>query len=509
MKKVVFFVLIFCLLWTSAFAERYYYDGKWSEHDEAVKLYVDGTKIYCDIPPLIVDGRTLVPVRAFFEKLGATVVWEADKRQVTVIHGDNVGVLKIDSTDAIMNGKNTKLDVTAKIITDKNGTGRTMIPVRFVSEKLGFDVEWDDDTYSVMITSKKPLLNITSIKQRAVNESDVIEVRLEGKTKPKIMTLSNPSRLVMDFYGYDFDFSKTAFKGGETYSALRYALHEEYARVVLDMTCMYSYSVKDTDGLCTLTVTKTGDLVEDKDSTAKTDTKTDTKTEAKTETKTDTKTDSKTSTNQAQNEKINSYKSVAGKGLVVIDPGHGGSDPGAIGYKDDEIYLKEADANLDIALKVYKILQKAGVKVALTRTKDEWVDLYDRAPFANELDASFFISIHNNSAEAKTAHGTSVYYYTGELDEATKEKYGITSKESAQIILTEMIKSTGLYDRKIQDGSRLVVLKYTQMPGVLTECAFVSNDEEMELLSDSDFTQDMAEGIANGVLKVLKKMGIR
>ena len=481
MKKFLLLLLIISMLFSTAFASSYYYDGAWSEHTEDVKLYVDGVKIYCDVPPLIVDGRTLVPARAFFEKLGARVMWDENTRRVGISSADYSASLEIDSCMAQINGKAVTLDVPAKIITDKNGAGRTMIPVRFVAEHFGFQVDWDADTYSVMITDEQPLPQITSIKQKNGYESDVVEIKIEGKTNPKVMTLSNPSRLVLDFYGYEFGFVKQTFKGGETYSALRYAQHEDYTRIVFDMTCLYSYSVKNTDGVCTLTLTKTGDI-EKKDEEKKSDT---------------------------DKPKPQKTMPVQGKVAVVIDPGHGGSDPGAIGYKDDEIYVTEADANLDISLRLYEILKDNGVNVAITRTEDEWVDLYDRAPYANGLDASFFISVHNNSAVAKTAHGSSVYYYTGATDEATEEKYGITSKEAAQIILDEMIDACGLYDRKIQDGSKLVVLKHTQMPGVLVECAFISNDEEMELLNSPDFTQKMAQGIADGVIKVLKKMGLR
>ena len=263
------------------------------------------------------------------------------------------------------------------------------------------------------------------------------------------------------------------------------------------MTCLFSYSVENYDDKTVLTVTKTGESKED-------NTKTDT--EEKTEEKKPDKEKEDKEDEDKKPAKVVARKHITEDSVVVIDPGHGGKDPGAVGYVDDEIYLTEAEANLDISLRLYDILKENGVNAVLTRSKDEWVELYDRAPFANDLDAVFFISIHNNSSESKTAHGSSVYYYTGKSDEDTEKIYGITSKEAAQIILDGMLEACGLFDRNIQDGSRLVVLKHTAMPAVLAECAFISNEEEMELLSDPEFTQAMAEGIAKGVLKVLDIM---
>ncbi len=99
--------------------------------------------------PIIENGRTLVPLRAIFEKIGADVEWNGDTQTVTATKGDISISLTINSTTAIKNGQNIALDVPAKIV-----SGRTLVPVRFVSDCFGVNVEWDGATQTVILTTK-------------------------------------------------------------------------------------------------------------------------------------------------------------------------------------------------------------------------------------------------------------------------------------------------------------------------------------------------------------------
>lgn len=113
------------------------------------RIVLDGANLNLDVPPVIVDGRTLVPARAIFEKLGASVDWYNDSKTVKVSRGQDISIeLQIDSKTAKVNGKEIMLDVPAKIL-----EGRTLVPLRFVSESLGAKVEWDDDLKTVFILS--------------------------------------------------------------------------------------------------------------------------------------------------------------------------------------------------------------------------------------------------------------------------------------------------------------------------------------------------------------------
>ena len=143
----------------------------------------------------------------------------------------------------------------------------------------------------------------------------------------------------------------------------------------------------------------------------------------------------------------------------------------------------------------------------MTRTEDEFVGLVERANYANEINAALFTCVHINAATVEEAHGSQVYYYTGENDSETKKAYGVTSKEYAKNVLDGIIKSAKRYNRGIADGSKFVVMHRTIMPAVLVECAFITNEEEYKLLKTDAFRQKLAEGIAEGVIKTLKDMG--
>lgn len=117
-----------------------------------VSVIIDGQKQVYDQPAIIQNGRTLVPVRGVFESLGATVDWEAETETVTGEKGNTNVKLQIGSNIAVVNGKNITLDVAANIL-----NGRTLVPLRFVSEALGAKVGWDGSTYTATITSMEDM----------------------------------------------------------------------------------------------------------------------------------------------------------------------------------------------------------------------------------------------------------------------------------------------------------------------------------------------------------------
>lgn len=110
-----------------------------------------------EVPPVIVASRTLIPARAFFESMGAEVSWDGEKRAVKVTSDDTTVELVIDSSVTSVDGKEVILEVPAMIIDhDEDGNGSTMLPLRFVSEGLGYDVAWEDSTRTANVT--KPII---------------------------------------------------------------------------------------------------------------------------------------------------------------------------------------------------------------------------------------------------------------------------------------------------------------------------------------------------------------
>ena len=172
---------------------------------------------------------------------------------------------------------------------------------------------------------------------------------------------------------------------------------------------------------------------------------------------------------------------------IVIDPGHGGSDPGAVGPNG----LKEAHVNLAVALKIAEKLRKAGVEVKLTRTSDVFVGLQPRCNIANSFGADYFVSIHCNSAGTPEAKGTETYCY----------KFGGQGEVLAKAIQAELIAATGRANRGVKTAN-YYVLRRTNMPAVLTELAFINNPEEERLLADPAYQEKCAAAIAKAIGKV-------
>ena len=115
----------------------------------AVTVFYNGNKIPFDQVPVIENGRTLVPLRAIFETIGATVDWNAETSTVTAVKGDVSVSLTVNSTEAKKNNESVELDVPAKIV-----GGRTLVPVRFVSDCFDVDVQWDEVMKKVVLTGK-------------------------------------------------------------------------------------------------------------------------------------------------------------------------------------------------------------------------------------------------------------------------------------------------------------------------------------------------------------------
>ena len=169
--------------------------------------------------------------------------------------------------------------------------------------------------------------------------------------------------------------------------------------------------------------------------------------------------------------------------LVVIDPGHGGKDSGAVGPSG----LQEKNVVLKVSLLLGDILEKNGVTVLYTRTSDTFVELSTRASMANKVNADFFISIHANSATSRDAQGIETYVYV---------KDGKTDKLASEV-QSALVQANKLLDRGVKIGN-LAVLRETTMPAILIELAFISNPTEEALLNQTTFLDQTANAIAQG-----------
>ena len=177
------------------------------------------------------------------------------------------------------------------------------------------------------------------------------------------------------------------------------------------------------------------------------------------------------------------------RGVVVIDPGHGGKDPGAIGLRS----LQEKKVVLDISQKVTQILEKRGIQVIITRRNDTFVSLQGRVNIAEKYNAKAFVSIHANAiSKSKTyVNGLETYYFS-------------TGLRLAQSIHRSIIRRLDVRDRGVR-RARFYVLRKTSMPAVLVETGFVTGSSDSAKLANSSYRTRMAEAIAEGIISYMGK----
>lgn len=216
--------------------------------------------------------------------------------------------------------------------------------------------------------------------------------------------------------------------------------------------------------------------------------------------------------------------------VIVIDPGHGGKDPGAIGKNG----LKEKDIVLDVGMRLKRLVrEKTGADVIMTRESDIFIPLEERTAIANKKDADLFLSIHTNSSRREGASGVETYLLgratnREAMDTAMRENSATESSlNELQFILTDLL-TTARKDESlrlahyVQDNivERLApaynindlgvkqapfyVLVNARMPSILAEISFISNREEEKKLAKGSYRQEIAEAILEGIIKYIK-----
>lgn len=536
MKKLVMSMAVVILLFLlSSVGISHAADGN-------VRLYLNRTEMKPEVPARIVEGNTLVPVRIISEGIGANVSWNQEKQRVTIEKDGLAILLTIDRKEASVNGVLHTLEVPPVL-----DSGNTMLPVRFVSENLGLNVQWDALTRAVFLfqenegasggeagggssaaspdvsatpsptvtikpdpaqspqpsssqspspsatpnpgvssqpssggsilptpgVSAVPSPNITtkpspgSAASSSPGSTDspdgtteklpaIVGITLdkgtlsitadEGAIKPVISRLSNPERLIIDIphaaLGQTVN-GKPAVQNGEILlenefaSRLRYALFQDKpstVRVVVDLKQKIAYNLLESENPAAFSLS------------------------------------------------LRTFKY-----LVVLDAGHGDTDPGA-GSKSGR---KEKEFNLSMILKLAKQLQDDPyIAISLTRKDDTFIELDDRVKHANELGADLFVSIHGNSFTKDTISGTETYYSRDE------------SRRLADVLHKRIVEAAGLSDRNVRKKD-LRVTKGTVMPAVLCEIGYLSNLQDEQAMFNEDFQNRVAAAIAAGIREYL------
>lgn len=213
-----------------------------------------------------------------------------------------------------------------------------------------------------------------------------------------------------------------------------------------------------------------------------------------------------------------------GRIRIMLDPGHGGIDPGAVGAG----LVQEKDIVLEIARKTRDFLEAEGYQVILTRDDDRFLSLRKRAQLANRLQVELFVSIHANAAYNQLAQGTETFYYApassiwsrslAQLENAvlkleTPSESGnngpVAEENTGSERRRESVRAAAAVQKRLSaavqtpnrgiKAAEFYVLKHTRMPSILVETGFLSNHRELEKLNDTKYRAGVAEAIARGV----------
>ncbi len=470
--------------------QNHYYNA------EEVFVAIDGKKLTgLSMPPIILNGYSLVPAREVFEGLGAKVIWQKDVEQVYVTLGEKKVMIPIGSSKAYVNGEAHTMQTEAKIINNK-----TMIPLRFVSTALGFEIDWNKDTrIANIITHKEAPVTTTAATTTTVATTTTattttttattttteattaasVEKKTETTTKAPVNTPANNSNAVAKGnFGYDYDNDRLFIKNTSGVINTSNIIHyDDYYD--LNYTCEIPVN------LTSLINSETFNPLSEKISKC-----------------TVTVTPEKTSVSFDEN-MILAVKITQENGyvyfspvfpkekydkIIVLDAGHGGDDPGAHGNG-----LVEKDLTLQMLLSAKKKFDNDGhIKCYVSRATDTYPSFDDRTNLANEVGDAF-ISIHINSATNSTATGTETYsLYPNDLGN------GLTSYTLAAEMLNQLLEKLGTVNRKVK-SENWIVLRQSVVPATLIEIGFISNASEAAMMNNNIDTvgQAIYDGVTN------------
>lgn len=499
MKKLITLIflsaLIFTITITQSFAMTLQYDNKTTEYTGSIYSLMINGKTLTDLPmpPIIFNDRALVPLREVFEAMGAAVNYDSAKKEVSVDYGGNNLKLTIESSQAFLNNTEITIPdgVTPKLIAKKDESAKTMVPVRFISESVGMKVDFDEKEGIISITSStdentqppnEPLS--TPNAPQKISALDTIETYTEGEDTVLSISSSDgfgeyttekqtePTRIIIHANGVA---ARSAMLSCEINKGcikfLRIAYADKGSTIVLDTEKnIGDYEVTVNDKIMSVRIKP---YVEPQETARPEITPVP--------------------------EQI---PAVSGEKIIVIDPGHGGSDPGTSGSLNGKVY-EEKDINLAVSHKVADILRNNGYNVQMTREGDTYPTLEERSALANSINAALFVSIHSNSYTQSSANGTEVYY----SEQNNGGAYGITSEQVANYVLNSFLSQAQMRNRGVKSANH-VVTRTSNMPAILVELGFLTNESDMAKLADENFQNAVAQGIADGIMQSVNLINI-
>lgn len=518
-------------------------------HAASCTIQINGKTIETDAEPIIESGRTLVPVATIVDYLGGSADWDSVSKGVTLKYGNNTVNLKIGATTASVNGKNITMEVAPRIVTvDKYGGGRTMVPIRLISESFGYQVGWDGKNRVVSINAgslkndknnsknqnnssntsnqdKIPVLtqtvnHITNISISAEkkisgdskNTYTLIEISADKSLKTGSNAgewISSPTRYFIDFPATSLNSSvknSMSFRSANSVVSSVRTGHpsEGTVRIVVDLAEKINPTITYSSNGKTMEIyfrenSSRGDSAQSPTTPTVDDNKKDADSE-------NTNVNNPVNDNTAppvapvvtniNNDTVGQfpYNPYAdGKLVVCIDPGHGQTTGGK---RSPDSSLMEWEFNRSVAYKLKPLLEANGIQVIMTVEEDDRTDpsLKDRVAIANNAgNVDLFVSIHANASGSgqrwTDPSGWEVYSWNKG-----------TIAENAAKSLASATKSAGLFKMRGTKTANFYVIKNTTMPSILIEHGFYTNYEECQKLKSDYFRNAIAQVDCTGIL---------
>jgi len=490
MKKIFCIILI-----TALFAILFPLSSTLAQSSE-IKILLDNKSLETLVPSVIENGRLFITARNVVEALGGRITWFPALKLMTININSRTARLVIDDPSLEIDEKVIPLEMPTRIIDN-----RVMIPLEVIKIIAEVDIKWDNQAKTLFINTIRPYL--LEIRNYSYPDKTRVVIDLSEKTEFRADKLINPDRIFIDIMGSDAKLEDTSeqikIDDGVIKTVRTAQFNEEITRVVFDLyqeTRYELFSLIEPDRVV-IDIFKSGEEAAISETLP-----------AKSE------------------EKPIPKPEITGERVVIIDPGHGGKDPGAIGPTG----LKESEVTLGIALYLEKLLKGAAIPTYLTRSKDEFVYLEDRTNFANQKNGFVFVSLHANSVlnhrpsakgietfllsskyigasardvadrenRASSAHpelDTDLAKIIADLEESANINYSFDFADIIQIKLVEYLK---LENRGIKQAP-FVVLKGANMAAVIVEVAFISNPKEEELLKSNKFRENTAQALFEAI----------
>lgn len=428
--------------------------------------------------------KKIIKMSILFISMLITPVFAANTFNVSIGNKD----YKVKEAGVLINEDSLKTDYSPYI-----KEGRTFVPIREITEKLGADVKWNGKDKSIKITLNGDVINMqidnskvtVNDKKIELDRAQAPQLALYSKPRKETKTMV-PLRFISETFGYNVDWNN---------DKVRAEISTEKTNSIVEDNKNKDKKNKKKTQKSKNSKVNSKSIFDDnffQSNTEKKETK-NIKNQINKGNEDKIFEEADLDLKEKKNRVIKDKIEINGKLNIVIDPGHGGKDSGAVAVDG---YTYEKDLNLLVAENLMeKLNENSEINARITRTRDEFIKLLDRASVSNDSNADLFLSIHFNSSDNSSAQGIEVLY----ASEKNVKIKDTVQKHFASCLQKALIRETGALDRGIKNTPAIIVLNKTKNVSALVELGFLSNESDLENIKDPDYIDKLARGIYNGI----------